>query len=171
MTQTSSYFDSRPDSRFFMVDVDGVVVSVRQNLPTYAVTDGEVWIACRIHDRCVERRFATVEVARHDLSRFVRDLIGARADAPTIGAWIAIRRAEYAVACPSCGVEPARSCLDEAGAAMLARRGTAIVVGAPWQPDPHEVELDLSPLVHAGRITAHHRSLRGAGQRSGEAGP
>lgn len=159
--QTTSYFDSRPDARFFMVDVDGTVVSIRENLPTYGVTDGEVWAACRIRDRLHAQRFASLERARRDLSRCVRDWIGVRADTPTIGVWVPIRRQEYAVACPVCGGASGQPCLDEEGGAMLDGKGTVLVIGAPWQPDPHEVEVQLSPLVHAGRITAHHRSLHG----------
>ena len=92
--QTASYFDSRPDARFFMADVDGVVVSIRENLPTYGVTDGEVWAACRIHERLIERRFASVDHARRELARCVREWIGARADTPTIGVWVSLRRGE-----------------------------------------------------------------------------
>jgi hypothetical protein len=159
--QTTSYFDSRPDARFFMIDVDGIAVSIRENLPTYGITNGEVWAACRIHNRLFERRFASIDRARREIARCVRDWIGARADTPTIGVWVPIRRQEYAAACPVCGGVPGQPCLDEEGVAMLDRKGTVIVVGAPWQPDPHEAEVQLSPLVHAGRSTAHHRSLHG----------
>lgn len=64
MLRTTTYFDGRPDARFFMADIDGLIVSVRENLPTYAVTDGEVWIACRIHARCIERRWESTRIAR-----------------------------------------------------------------------------------------------------------
>jgi hypothetical protein len=160
--QTRSFFDSRPDARHFVADVDGVVVSIRQNLPTYGVTDGEVWIAFRLHDRLVERRFGSVDRAKHDAARFVRDAIGTRADSPTIGAWIAIRRAEYAIACPICAAAPTCPCVDEDGAQMLEGKGTALVVGAPHRPEMHEVEVNLPPLVHGGRATAFHHSLHGA---------
>lgn len=162
--KTTSYFDSRPDARFFMIDVDGITVSIRQNLPTYGVTDGEVWAACRIRERLFEQRFASIESARRDLVRCVRAWIGARADTPTIGVWMPIRRQEYAVACPICGGSPGQPCLDEEGATMVDRTGTALVVGAPWRPEPHEIEARLAPLVHAGRITKHHRSLHGERQ-------
>lgn len=159
--QTASYFDSRPDSRFFMADVDGVVVSIRENLPTYGVTDGEVWVACRIHGRLLERRFASLERAHRDLSRYVRNWIGTRADTPTIGAWVPIRREEYAAACPVCEGATGKPCLDEEGSAMLDGRGVVRVIGAPYQPEPHDVEVQLVPLIHCGRITAYHRSLHG----------
>lgn len=139
--RTRTYFDSRPDARYFMVDVDGVAVSVRENLPTHGVTDGEVWIAVRIHDRCIERRFPSVSSARRELARFVRALLSTRADAPTIGAWIPILREEYVVACPVCKAAPAQPCFDE-------------------------VDDDLIvPFVHVGRCTAHQQSLRGGGRR------
>jgi len=159
--QTTSYFDDRPDARFYMADVDGVIVSIRENLPTYGVTDGEVWAACRIQERLLSQRFVSVERARSDLPRCVRYWIGARADMPTIGAWVPLRREEYAVGCPVCAATRGQACLDEEGAPLLERKGALHVVGAPWQPDPHVVEVECAPLVHAGRITAHQRSLRG----------
>ena len=165
--QTRSYFDGRPDARFFMMDVDGIVVAIRHNLSTYGVTDGEVWIAFRVHDRLIERRFETVDRARRAAARFVRDSLGRRSDAPpTIGAWIAIRRAEYAVACPNCHVEPRLPCVDEDAEPMIEREGTALMVGAPYKPALHEVDVTLSPLVHAGRCTALHHALHGAPKQS-----
>ena len=159
--QTRSFFDSRPDARHFVADVDGVVVSIRQNLPTYGVTDGEVWIAFRLHDRLVERRFGCVHHAKRDVARFVREMIVTRADSPTIGAWIAIRRAEYAVICPICTAAPTCPCVDEAGEQMLEGKCTALAVGAPYRPEMHAVEVNLPPLVHGGRATAFHHALHG----------
>jgi hypothetical protein len=160
--RTCSYFDGRPDARHFMADVDGVLVMIRQNLPTGGVTDGEVWVAFRVHDRLVERRFEGVDRARRATAHFVRDTRGTRADSPTIGAWIAIARAEHAIACPHCLADQGRPCCDDDGEPMLARRGSVLVVGAPQRPEMHEAEVDLPPLVHAGRCTAHHRALHGA---------
>lgn len=159
--RTNSYFDGRPDARHFMADVDGVLVMIRQNLPTYGVTDGEVWIAFRVHDRLVERRFESLERARRDAARFVRDNLGQRSDAPTIGAWISLRRAEHAISCPHCATGPGQPCIDDHGSAMLEGKGTVLVVGAPYRPEMHEVEVTCSPLVHGGRVTAFHHALHG----------
>lgn len=166
--RTNSYFDSRPDARHFMADVDGVLVMVRQNLATHAVTDGEVWIAFRVHDRLVERRFESVDKARRETARFVRDTRGGeRADSPTIGAWIAIERAEHAARCPHCAAGPGQPCVDDRGDAMLAGKGSVLVVGAPYRPEMHEVEVATPPLVHAARCTAHYVSLYGPTRRIG----
>lgn len=166
MMRTCSYFDGRPDARHFMADVDGVLVMIRQNLPTSGVTDGEVWVAFRVHDRLVERRFESVDRARREAARFVRDTRGTSADSPTIGAWVAIARAEHAIACPQCLADPGQPCRDDDGEPMLASRGSVLVVGVPYRPEMHEVEVDLAPLVHAGRCTAHLRALHGTPRSS-----
>jgi len=153
---TTSYFDDRPDARFFVTAVDGVVVSIRKNLPTYGVTDGEVWAAWRSHDQLVEHRFANTNDARRRLGQIVRG----RDDLPLIVAWTSIPRAEYAVACSICEAAFGQPCIGD-GAPLLASKGHATIVGAPWQPAPHDVEVDLVPLVHAGRITRYFQSLHG----------
>lgn len=151
---TTSYFDGRPDARYFVAVVGtDVVVSIRENLPTYGVTDGEVWAAWRVADQLFEHRFASIDAARRELGRIVRG-----EEWPMI--WMRVARAEYAVACPVCKAAFACPCVEE-DEPLLASKGHARVVGAPWHPEPHDVEVNLPPLVHAGRITALHRSLYG----------
>ena len=155
---TKSYFDDRPDARFFVAHVDEVIVSIREYLPTYGVTDGEVWAAWRSDDHLVERRFVSVVDAQRHLGALVRK---EGEGLPTIVPWTAIPRQEYAVSCPVCKAVLGKPCLDddEARTPMLASKGHARIIGAPWQPEPHDVEVDLAPLVHAGRITQYHQSL------------
>jgi hypothetical protein len=155
---TKSYFDDRPDARFFVAHVGEVIVSIRENLPTYGVTDGEVWAAWRSDAHLVEHRFVSVVEARRHLGALVcKEDEGL----PTIVPWTAIPRKEYAVSCPVCKVALGGPCLDddEARTPMLASKGRARISGAPWRPEPHDVAVDLAPLVHAGRIAQYHQSL------------
>jgi len=152
---TTSYFDGRPDARHFVAHVDDVVVSIRENLPTYGVTDGEVWAAWRRDGRLFEQRFADGDDARRHFGQVV---LGT----PLIVPWNAIARAEYAVFCPVCEAALGQPCVD-GGKPMLAGKGIVQVVSAPYRPEPHDVEVKLAPLVHAGRITRHHQALRGKG--------
>jgi hypothetical protein len=155
---TTSYFDGRPDARHIVAVVGtDVVVSIRENLRTYGVTDGEVWAVWRAADRLFEHRFENVDDARRLLGKIVRG-----EEWPMI--WMQIARAEYAVPCPVCEAAFACPCVD-GGEPLLASKGRAQVVGAPWRPEPHDVEVKLAPLVHAGRITQHHRALHGESVR------
>lgn len=161
---TTSYFDGRPDARFFAAVVGNfdVVVSIRENLRTYGVTDGEVWAAWRNDDRLFEHRFVNIDDARHHLAKVVRG-----ESWPVL--WVPIERAAYVVVCPICEAAFGQPCIED-GEPLLASRGRVMVVGAPVQPDigsaflggePHDVEVNLVPLVHAGRMTRHHQSLHG----------
>lgn len=153
--QTTSYFDGRPDARYFVAVVGtDVVVSIRENLRTYGVTDGEVWAAWRSNDQLFEHRFTSVDTAHHELGRIVRGEAW-----PMI--WMRVARAEYAVVCPVCEAALGCPCIEE-GEPLLASKGHARVIGAPYRPEPHVIEVTLKPLVHAGRITDHHRSLHGS---------
>lgn len=159
--QTDKYSDGRPDALFFMADIDGVIVSIRENLPTYGVTDGEVWVAFMVNGARRERRFTDVEIARRELAGFVRDSVGRPHDTVAFGKWRLIRREEYAVACSICKAERGQPCVDEDGP-MIGGKATVLVVGAPWHPAPEEHEVNTPPLVHAGRCTDFFRSLRDA---------
>lgn len=152
---TTSYFDGRPDARFFVAVVgdNDVVVSIRENLPTYGVTDGEVWAAWRRDDQLFEHRFTDIRDARFHLAQVVRG-------EPWPVLWAQIERAAYAVACPICEAAFACPCTSE-GAPLLARKGSALIVGAPSRPEPHTIEVALCPLIHAGRTTRHHLALHG----------
>lgn len=151
---TTSYFDGRPDARHYaaIVGVD-VVVSIRENLPTRGVTDGEVWAAWRHADQLFEHRFTDLRDARFHLGQIIRG-------EPWPLLWMQVARAAYAVACPVCEAAFACPCVD-GDEPLLASKGHARLVGAPWRPEPHDVEVNLKPLVHAGRITRHHQSLHG----------
>ena len=161
MLRTTTYFDGRPDARFFMADIDGLIVSVRENLPTYAVTDGEVWIACRIHARCIERRWESTRIARRELGRFVRASLGSCVDTTTIGVWIPIEREEYAIGCPVCAAPRSQPCVDASAQSLPDRGAWLSVIGAPYKPEAHQVAVTPRPFIHAGRSTAHYQSLRG----------
>lgn len=159
--KTTSYFDDRPDSRFYAANIDGVVVSIRENLPTCGVTDGEVWAACWIQGQLLERRFQTTRGAQLGIPRLVRSFLG-QPDVPSIGAWVALARKEYAVACPVCRASFGQPCIDGDRAQALATRQVSVLVsGAPWCPEVHELDVTLPPLIHMGRRSQHYRSLHG----------
>jgi hypothetical protein len=164
--QTTSYFDTRPDARFFMAYIDGVMVSIRENRRTAHITDGEIWTAFAVSKHLVEYRFDTLLAARRELASVVRRYIDAampeggqrRAAENVVPIWVPIAREEYAVPCPVCGAREAQPC---SGRAMKPSKGPVIVVGAPWNPEPHAIEIDLCASIHAARETRHHCALRG----------
>ncbi len=153
---TTSYFDSRPNARFFAAIVDDIVVSIRQNLPTYDVTNGEVWAAWRNDGRLFEHRFADVADARRQLGRIVRG----HNDLPLIVAWTSIPRAEYAVSCPICAAAFGQPCV-EGREPLLASKGHARIIGAPWRLELHDVEVNFLPGIHVERARCHHQLLHG----------
>lgn len=160
------FFDGRANSDFFLIDVDGTIVHVKVDLPTHGVTDGGVRYACRIADRLFEARAKDVESARRSVPlnvRAWRRAMGLRADVPTIGAWKRLGQLEEAVPCVGCGAPSGDPCRD-GDTPLTTSGGRAIVNGAPWHPDRHEVDVPPRALVHATRIVAYDRALRGGGR-------
>lgn len=134
------YFDDRADSRYFFTDVGGVIVHIKENLDTTAhfAPVGEVFFAYRVDGHLYEGQATDVNVARQRIPRHVRAVI-TLGNMPTIGAWIPLRLPEEAMTCPECGAMPGVPCTDEDGPLMDS--GAALIVGAPWQPEPHEETL------------------------------
>lgn len=132
------FFDGRPDSSFFLVDVDGTIVHVKVDRPTPGVTEGGVRYACRIHERMFEARAASVASARRLVpmnGRAWRASSGLRADIPTIGAWRSIGRFEQAVSCEVCGAPSCAPCRDG--------------------------ESPMTTGSHAARFTSYYQALHG----------
>ena len=145
------YFCDRADSWYFFADIDGVVVHIKENLDTTAhfTPAGEVFFAYRVDGRLHEGRADDIGDARRRIPAHVRAVVGPK-DVPTIGTWIPIRIPEEAMPCPECGAVPGVPCLDDRG--PLVNSATALIVGAPWQPEPHEEMMEWADCCYSRRV-------------------
>lgn len=144
------YFCDRADSRYFFADIDGVVVHIKENLDTTAhfTPAGEVFFAYRVDGRLHEGRADDVGAARRRIPEHVRAAVGPK-DVLTIGIWIPIRIPEEVMPCPECGAVSGAPCVDDGG--PLVDSATALIVGAPWQPEPHEETMELADCCYPRR--------------------
>jgi len=160
-----NFHDSRADSTFFLIDIDGTMVYVKVDQPTYGVTEGGVRYACHLGCRLFEGHARDIETARRAIplnARAWRDGLGLRAEVSTIGTWKPLRRLEESVPCVICAAKMGEPCRDRDGPIVFGG-GKALVVGAPWNPEPHTVTTRVTAGAHAARITTYHHMLRGEG--------